>query len=175
MKYLNKTNIKLLCLGLLALSVPACTEDFEGLNVNKGQISDADLAKDGAEAAFLLPIMMNNIIVTGNGHQTQQNLQAESYAGYLEAPGPFASNVNPTTYATKGIWPSSYDLSTNNVMNNWLTMKKKGYDVKYPDLYAVALIMKAMAGQRLTDTFGPYPYTKFGNTAEPKFDSPAEV
>ncbi len=175
MKYINKNNFKLLCLGLLTLAAPACTDDFEGLNVDKGRISDADLAKDGAEAAFLLPIMMNNIVVTGTGVQTQQNLQAESYAGYLEAPTAFIGNVNTMTYSTKGIWAGSYDASTNNVMNNWLTMQKKGYDVKYPDLYAIGLILKGMAGQRLTDTFGPYPYSKFGNTAEPKFDSPAEV
>jgi len=175
MKYFNKNNYKLLCIGLLTLAAPACTDDFEGLNVNTGNISDADLAKDGAEAAFLLPIMMNNIVSTSTAQQTQQNLQAESYANYLEAPSNFIGNVNPTTYVTRGIWPNSYNLSTNNVMNNWLTMQKKGYDVKYPDLYAIALIMKAAAGQRLVDTFGPYPYTKYGNTAEPKFDSPAEA
>ncbi|SDM34529.1 Susd and RagB outer membrane lipoprotein [Daejeonella rubra] len=175
MKYFNNNNYKLLCIGLLALAAPSCTKDFEGLNVNTGNISDADLAKDGAEAAFLLPIMMNNIVATSTGHQTQQNLQAESYANYLEAPSNFIGNVNPTTYVTRGIWPNSYNVSTNNVMNNWLTMSKKGYDTKYPDLYAIALIMKAAAAQRLVDTFGPYPYTKYGNTAEPKFDSPAEA
>jgi len=175
MKYFNKNNYKLLCLGLLTLAAPSCTKDFEGLNVNTGNISDADLAKDGAEAAFLLPIMMNNIVATGTGHQTQQNLQSESYANYLEAPSNFIGNVNPTTYVTRGIWANSYNVSTNNVMNNWLTMSKKGFDKKYPDLYAIALIMKAAAGQRLVDTFGPYPYTKYGNTAEPKFDSPAEA
>src|SRR5690606_34131441 len=49
------------------------------------------------------------------------------------------------------------------------------YDVKYPDLYAIALILKAAAGQRLVDTFGQYPYTNYGNTAEPSFDSPADA
>lgn len=175
MKYFNKNNYKLLCLGLLTLAASACTDDFNDLNVNKGLISDADLVKDGAEAAFLLPIMMNNIVVTSTLVQTQQNLQAESYAGYLEAPTAFVGNVNTMTYATKGLWPRSYDLTTNNVMDNWLTMQKKGFDVKYPDLYAISLILKGAAAQRLTDTFGPYPYSKFGNTAEPKFDSPAEV
>ena len=175
MKYFNKRNYKLLCLGLLVIAAPSCTKDFEGLNVNTGNISDADLAKDGAEAAFLLPIMMNNIVSSATNMQTQQNLQAESYANYLEAPSNFIGNVNTTTYVTRGIWANSYNLSTNNVMNNWLTMTKKGYDTKYPDLYAIALILKASAGQRLVDTFGPYPYSKYGNTAEPKFDSPAEA
>ncbi len=177
MKYIIKEYFKLLCFlpVLLIVAFSSCTKDFKGLNVDTGNISDADLAKDGAEAAFLLPIMMNNIVSTATGEQTQQNLQSESYANYLEAPSNFIGNVNPTTYVTRGIWSNSYNLSTNNVMNNWLAMSKKGYDVKYPDLYAIALILKGAAAQRLVDTFGPYPYTKFGNTAEPKFDSPAEA
>jgi hypothetical protein len=172
-KYTYKMNYKLFFLCMLIFAVSSCTKDFEGLNVDKGDISDQDLQKDGAEAAFLLPVMMNNIISTSPGEQTQQNLQAESYAGYLEAPSNFLGNVNTTTYVTRGIWESSYTISVNGVMNNWLTMKRKGFDTKYPDLYAIALIMKVAAGQRLVDTFGPFPYSKYGDSAEPAFDSPA--
>lgn len=175
MKRIYKKPVQLICLTLLFFAAYSCTEKFEGLNVNTGHISDSDLIKDGAEAAFLLPIMMNNVVNTTNAMQTQQNLQAESYAGYLESPTPFVGNINPTTYVSRGQWPNAYLLSTNNVMNNWLAMSKNGYDVKYPDLYAIALILKAAAGQRLVDTFGPYPYSNYGNTAEPKFDSPAEA
>lgn len=171
----HNINIRLISLIILLFTVYSCTKRFEGLNVNAGHISDADLAKDGAEAAFLLPVMMNNVVSTANGIQTQQNLQAESYAGYLESPTPFIGNINAMTYATRGIWPNSYLISTSNVMDNWLAMSKKEYDVKYPDLYAIALILKAAAGQRLVDTFGPYPYSQYGNTAEPKFDSPEEA
>lgn len=175
MKNINKNNFKLLSLSLLIFVVTSCTKGFDGLNVDRGDISDADLAKDGAEAAFLLPIMMNYIVVTTTAEQTQQNLQAESYANYLETPTNFKGNVNTTTYVTKGMWGGSYNQSTNNVLNNWLAMTKKGYDIKYPDLYAISLILKAAAGQRLVDTFGPYPYSEYGNTAEPEFDSPAEA
>jgi hypothetical protein len=172
-RFIHKRNYKALFCFLLLFTAVSCTKDFEGLNVDKGDISDEDLKKDGAEAAFLLPVMMNNIVSTSTAEQTQQNLQAESYAGYLEAPSNFLGNVNTTTYVTRGIWESSYTISVNGVMNNWLTMKRKGFDVKYPDLYAVALIMKAAAGQRLVDTFGPFPYSKYGDSAEPPFDSPA--
>jgi hypothetical protein len=172
-KYTYKMNYKLLFFFLFIFAASSCTKDFDGLNVDKGDISDVDLQKDGAEAAFLLPVMMNNIISTSPGEQTQQNLQAESYAGYLEAPSNFLGNVNTTTYVTRGIWESSYTISVNGVMNNWLTMKRKGFDTKYPDLYAIALIMKVAAGQRLVDTFGPFPYSKYGDSAEPAFDSPA--
>lgn len=174
-KNIYKTNCIKLLFCFLILTASSCTKDFDGLNTNKGDISDADLTKDGAEAAFLLPVMMNRVVFTEPGEQTQQNLQAESYAGYLETPSAFLGNVNTTTYVTRGIWDASYTVSTNGVMNNWLTMKKNGFDTKYPDLYAIALILKAAAGQRLVDTFGPYPYSKYGDSAEPGFDSPAQA
>lgn len=176
MKYLiRKNSFKLVGMSLLFFLASSCTKDFEGLNQNKKYISDKDLEQDAIEGVFLLPQMMNSIVGTGTNVQTQQNLQADSYANYLESPGEFITNKNTITYLTRGIWPGSWNVSTNGVMNNWVAMKKKGYDVKYPDLYAIALITKVAAGHRLVDTFGPYPYTTYGLTAEPKWDSPAEA
>jgi len=173
MNYLiNKINLKVLAIIAFVFIAQSCTEDFEGLNQDKKLISDKDLQQDANDGGFLLPTMMNNIISTTTSEQTQQNLQAESYANYLEAPSNFIGNVNPTTYVTRGIWPGSWTVSTNGVMNNWVQMKKKGIDEKYPDLYAIALIIKVAAGHRLVDTFGPYPYTEYGLTAEPEWDSP---
>lgn len=162
-------------LALLVLATQACTDDFEGLNKNQKHISDKGLSYDANEGGFLLPAMMNNILsITTGGIQTQQNLQADSYAGYLEPPGEFKSNVNTLTYATRNTWPGSWNVTTNNTMNNWVQMYKNNIAEKYPDLYAIALICKVFGGHRLVDTFGPYPYEEYGLTAEPKFNTPEE-
>ncbi|HXH99565.1 MAG TPA: SusD/RagB family nutrient-binding outer membrane lipoprotein [Sphingobacteriaceae bacterium] len=166
---------KLISLSLLLFVTSSCKDDLEGLNNDLKQMPPSALAQDANEGGFLLPTIMHSVVGTTTGVQTQQNLQAESYANYLEAPSNFIGNVNPTTYVTRGIWPNSYNTSTNGVMNNWLQMKKTGIDVKYPDLYAIALILKVAAGGRLVDTFGPYPYTTYGSSAEPKFDTPQEA
>lgn len=170
-----KPKYKLLSLGLFLTIASSCTDKLEGINQNQKLLPAADLVQDANEGGFLLPTMMANVVNPTTAMQTQQNLQAESYANYLEAPSNFIGNVNPTTYVTKGIWPNSYNLSTSGVMNNWLQLKKNGFDTKYPDLYAIALILKVAAGHRLVDTFGPYPYTTYGSSAEPKFDSPREA
>ncbi len=54
-------------------------------------------------------------------------------------------------------------------------MKKKGFETKYPDLYAMALIFKVFAAHRLVDIFGPIPYSLYGTASEVKFDSEEEV
>ena len=54
-------------------------------------------------------------------------------------------------------------------------MKKKGFDVKYPDLYSIGLIFKVFAGHRLVDIFGPMPYSAYGTSSDVKFDSEEEA
>lgn len=165
----------LLCIGLCLAAATACTDKMEGLNKDTKLISDEDLQADANAGGYLLPQMMNNIVATGTGVQVQQNLEAESYAGYLETPTPFLDNKNTTTYFMVDGWINgTWNTPTQNVMNNWLLMYKNDYETKYPDLYGIALIMKAMVGERLMDTFGPYPYSKYGSSAEVSFDSMEE-
>lgn len=167
----KKGYYKLTAVVLLVFAGISC-QKIDGLNADQKLISDINLQQDANEGGFLLPSMMNSIVSTGTGVQTQQNLEAESYAGYNEAPTPFLNNQNTMTYFMVGGWlNNAWNITTQNVMDNWLLMKKKGYDTKYPDLYAIALIIKVAGGQRLVDTFGPYPYTKYGSSAEVTFDS----
>jgi hypothetical protein len=177
MKYLiRKNSVKLVGMSLLFFLASSCTKDFEGLNQNKKNISDKDLTQDANEGGFLLPAMMNSVIGITTNVQTQQNLLGDSYANYLESPGEFASNDNPITYNVGAVtWDGMWHISTNGVMNNWVAMKKKGYDEKYPDLFAIATILKVAGAHRTVDSYGPYPYREYGLTAEPKWDSPAEA
>ena len=167
-----KVNFKLVGLSLLLSVATSCTDYMENLNKDENLITDKLLEQDANEGGFLLPGMMNRIVSTTTSVQTQQNLQAESYAGYLESPTPFLNNENTMTYFMVDGWNNTaWNTSTSNVMDQWLQMWKKGYDKKYPDLYSIALILKVAAAHRLVDTFGPYPYTKYGTSAEVSFDS----
>lgn len=174
---LIKNSIKLFTLGLVLSVASSCTDKMEGLNEgNLKNIPPDDLKQDANEGGFLLPAMMRAVNHPGTGNQTQQNLLAESYANYLEAPSNFLGNVNPTTYVTKNIgWTGAWTIPTNGIMNNWVQMKKNGFDTKYPDLYAIALILKVAGGHRIVDTYGIYPYTEYGQTAEPKWNSSKEA
>jgi hypothetical protein len=172
MKFFSeKHKFSILALGCL-LSVSSCTDYMQTLNQDEKLITDEDLVQDANEGGILLPLMMNRIVATTTAVQTQQNLQAESFAGYLETPTPFLNNENTTTYFMVDGWNNTaWNTSTTNIMDQWLQMWKKGYETKYPDLYAIALIIKVAGAHRLVDTFGPYPYTKYGTSAQVEFDS----
>jgi hypothetical protein len=168
---------KLLSLGLILSGASACTDKMEGLNEsNLKNVAPDDLKMDANEGGFLLPAMIRSINETVTNQQTMQNLLSESYANYLEAPSNFTGNVNTTTYVTKGsTWTRLWTSTTSGVMNNWLQMKKNGFDTKYPDLYAIALITKVAGGHRILDGYGTYPYIEYGLNAEPKWNSPKEA
>jgi hypothetical protein len=176
MKFFSeKYRFSVLALGWL-FSAWSCTDYMQTLNQDDKLITDQDLVQDANEGGILLPLMMNRIVATTTAVQTQQNLQAESYAGYLETPTPFLNNENTTTYFMVDGWNNTaWNTSTANVMDQWLQMWKKGYETKYPDLYAIALIIKVAGAHRLVDTFGPYPYTKYGTSAQVSFDSEEEA
>jgi len=172
---IQRVPYKALGIGLMMSAAISC-QKMEGLNADEKLLSDLSLQQDANEGGFLLPSMMNNVVNTTTSVQTQQNLQAESYAGYNESPTPFLNNENTMTYFMVGGWiNTAWNLTTQGVMDNWLLMKKRGYDTKYPDLYAIATIIKVAGAHRLVDTFGPYPYTKYGTAAQVDFDSEEEA
>ncbi len=162
----------LLLLSFLFFSVSSCVKKMESLNTDEKLFSDINASLDYAEGGVLLPLMMNRIVATVTGLQTAQNLMADSYAGYLESPTPFLNNANTMTYFMVDGWMNgAWTTSTNGVMNQWLEMKNYGFETKYPDLYAIGVIVKVFAAHRLVDAFGPYPYTKYGQGTNVEFDS----
>ena len=172
MKYLkNKFNNRLLISMFVLITIlTGCDKDLP--NTDEKQISDEGLTVDANEGGFLLPGMMNNLVPTSAGnYQAYQNHNGDAFSGYLSSPTPFQGNIQNRTYAMSDTWNNRVWLNpTGNVLNQWVQMNKKGFDTKYPDLYAIGLICKVYVGHTLVDVLGPVPYTKYGSSSEVVFD-----
>ena len=171
-QYIYKISGRLIGFCLLMSVTAACTDYLS--NNDEEWITDEMLQQDANEGGFLLPGMMNNIVVANNTgtYQRDQNHNGDAFSGYLSSPTPFQGNVQNRTYAMSDAWNSPVWTSpTEGVLNQWVQMKKRGFDEKYPDLYGIALIAKVFTGHRLVDVFGPIPYTQYGTASEVKFDS----
>lgn len=152
----------------------SCTD--KDINVDPARITDEQLMADANAGGYLLPNMMYNIVPTTTTLQTVQNLQADSYSGYLETPTPFLNNQNTTTYFMVTGWnQNAWNTATQNVMDNWFLMRRNGVDTAYQDLYSIALIIKVAAMHRVVDTFGPYPYVHYGESSNIEFDSVEDI
>ncbi|MBL7736676.1 MAG: SusD/RagB family nutrient-binding outer membrane lipoprotein [Chitinophagaceae bacterium] len=178
LKYIGISQKLILSATLTSLVLASCTKNMEGLNEDKKLITDKMLEQDANEGGYTLPGMQLGIVdvLTTWRIEMQQNLNADNYGGYMSLPSPFYDNKNNGTYFMVQSWNDQIWLvPSSKVLDQWLMMKKKGFDTKYPDLYAMALIFKVFAGHRLVDVFGPLPYSLYGTASEVKFDSEEEA
>lgn len=159
---INKIKRTAICLGLLA--AVSCTDNFEEINTNSYGASDELLQQDFNNIRTLFPPIFNNIIVLDPvwWYQVQQGLQGDIWSGYMATPTPFAGGTNNTTYDLVDgwngyAWTSGYKDIMANVYK--LEQRTKG---KYDQFYALSLILKVEAMHRITDTYGPIVYSKFG-------------
>ncbi|WP_018616570.1 SusD/RagB family nutrient-binding outer membrane lipoprotein [Segetibacter koreensis] len=147
-------------------------------NIDEKLITDKMLEQDANEGGILLPGMMKNILQVDEpwNYEFQQNLNADYYSGYMALPQPYFADINNFTYFMIDSWNAGiWSVPATRVLDQWVVMKKKGFDTKYPDLYSIGLILKTFVGHRLVDTFGPIPYSQYGSSSDVKFDSEQEA
>ncbi len=181
MKYREYITISfnvILSLILVPFLFTSCKKEMEDLNLDQKLITDKMLEQDANEGGYTLPGMELGIVdvLTTWRFEMQQNLNADNYSGYMSLPSAFYDNKNNGTYFMVDSWNNQIWLvPSSKVLDQWLMMKKKGFDTKYPDLYSMALIFKVFAGHRLVDIFGPMPYSLYGTASEVNFDSEEEA
>jgi hypothetical protein len=159
--------------GLFAAAVVAissCTKNFDSYNTNQGSLSN------GQTVAILStafgPLEQN----VYSNYQTAQNLSADGFAGYLMSPTPFKASYD-LNYGLVDAWDRNgfvdpYTLGMAPVAKIAAT----GVRTAKPELWAVALLLQIEHMHRVTDRFGPIPYSKAGTsvTAIP-YDSQKDV
>jgi hypothetical protein len=181
MKYLRKIKVSfklIISLCLIFFAISSCEDLKDTLNYDQKRITDKMLEQDANEGGFQLPGMQLSIIdaVTTWRYEMQCNLCTDNWGGYVSLPSNFFDNKNTGTYAMVDSWNTQvWTMPATNVLDQWVQIKKSGFDTKYPDLYAMALIFKVFAGHRLVDIFGPIPYTLYGTGVDVKFDSEQEA
>lgn len=160
------------------LAAMGCTGDFEDINTNPNGITPELFEQDFNHIKGGFAPMFNNIqVLTPEWvYQLQQGLNCDIWSGYMSTPTGFAGGINNTTYSLVDGWNGFiWDYAYSNVMFNAydIAQKSKG---KYDQFYALSLILKVEGMHRLTDTFGPIIYSKFGTTDSTiEYDSQQEV
>ncbi len=150
------------------LGMSSCTKNFEKYNTDNTGLSEEDLKADFNFIGGFFPQIQSSIYFNfGNttaDFQLQQNLNADAYSGYLTAPHDFQSNQNNMSYKMIDGWNNStFNLAYNNVMAPIYEIKRRGAQTIAPDFWAIALILKVEAMHRVTDVYGPIPYSSFGS------------
>lgn len=158
-----KTNkiITILLSGMLVLfSFSSCTSDFEEINTNQRVLAQIDPATIGNVYAGT----QYNGLMNGWDFQTYQNLFADLYVSYYSNwQTKFATdrhNINLDWL--NGAWSGFYNQSCKNlavVLEKTDPKKVQGFDKQH----ALAQIWKVFVYQRITDYWGPIPYSAVNN------------
>ncbi|MBC5838043.1 RagB/SusD family nutrient uptake outer membrane protein [Flavobacterium muglaense] len=173
---LNTIKRTAICVSLLA--AVSCTDNFEEINTNPNGITTQLLEQDFNHIKGLFGPMLNNILVLTPEwkYQVQQGLQADIWSGYMATGTAFRGGTNNTTYDLVDGWNGfAWGAAYGDVMSNAYEIEQKAKG-KYDQFYALSLIIKVEGMHRVTDTYGPIVYSKFGTT-DPiiAYDSQEEV
>jgi hypothetical protein len=170
MELYTKTNLKRIAVAFgLILIVPASScKKLEDKNADTKKLEHGPYI-----AGSYITGMMQNIIraCPTDNTQLQQNLNADVYSGYMTTASNFRSGINNTTYYMVDGWNNLIaKVPYEYVLNPWLQVRNETIETE-KELYAISLIIKVTSAHRLTDVFGPIPYTQLGTSVAPAFDS----
>lgn len=169
----KQSGFKLACLIMIPCTVlvSSCTKKFEEYNTDTRGITEENLQGDFNNIASYFPQIQKNIYCANtDDFQLQQNLNGDAFAGYMLSPNPFRGNSNNYTYALVDGWNGHpFKMAYENVMAPVLQIERKGKTI-VPDFYAIAQILKVDAMHRVSDIYGPIPYSQYGKSSIP-YDS----
>lgn len=162
----------LLLIGAMAAGVSSCTDSFNDINTNHHEATDDMLDTDNLRIGAFFSQMQQRVVLFKDGtggaessdYQVAQNLTADLYSGYIGATGTWRSGrTTAAYYMVDGWYNQMFTRGFTEVMTAWQKVHKACENMNMPVASAVADIVKVEAMHRVTDMYGPIPYTTFGS------------
>ena len=170
---MNKKIINCLRLAMGVVSAASCTANYLEINSDPYGTTKDELERDGYIIRSALVGIANGVISPDvNTTQFSECLLGGPMAGYLaDANGGWGntiSNYNPTDNWTNVFMQSDKMMPV--IYTNLNSLRQVTDD---PVILAVGTIIKVAAMHRITDTYGPVPYSKVGQDGklEVEYDS----
>ena len=195
MKIFNK---HIAIVALSAFSFTACIKDFQEVNTNKLQPTDADINRGGYSSGGYFNELVQRPIPTGvgvgpaNDYQVVQNMSTDNWVGYF-SPGrnKWDNGNNQTSYYVSDFRANgTFSTLITRVMNPYFQIKTQMHNVENVNgrlvfhekdltsnaIYQLAQIVKIMGMHRATDLFGPIPYSDMEpGKVKAKYDSQEKI
>lgn len=148
---------------LCSLFLASCTDGFEDMNRNPAQPTDDEIMEGHYKQGAFFPQMINSAYpAQENAYQMGENLVGDPYGRYLSIGNTWSSSFS--TFNAPSNWINApYNDAFEKVYGGW-TQVKNLTEAKGP-LFAWAQIIRVTAMQRITDMYGPIPYSKVGDSS----------
>ncbi len=171
-----KINILKPILAVMALTGAACTSNYFDINSNPYEPNGDQMQTDGYAIGSAMTNLSSAVISTDvNTAQFTDCLLGGPMGGYFSSTGAWTrtiDNFNATNDWTRVFMNSDQVIPL--LYNNLSELEKVTDD---PIALAIAEIMKVCAMHRVTDTYGPIPYSKVtvGGDLQVAYDAQADV
>ena len=165
--------------GLMSVAIAglsACTGNYLDLNTNPYEVGKDDMSTDGYNVGAAISAMCGTVISTDvNTAQFTDCLLGGPMGGYYSTTGAFErtiDNFNPTDDWTHVFMASDRVIPT--LFSNLVELQNLTEDEV---VLSIGNVIKVAAMNRVTDTYGPIPYSKIGQDGALSipYDSQQEV
>lgn len=163
--------------GLLLTS---CTSHFENWNINPNEVTPEQLERDNLKTGAYFTQMERGIMVVGEEKgglfEETQMLTGDIFASYATPikTWDYAGSEDNDTYKLHSQWYNSpFNNAYTEVMQPWKTIVDNTDETS--PARALATIVKVFGMSRITDKYGPIPYSNFGKDVRVTYDSQKEV
>lgn len=160
----------------------SCTKNFEDYNTNNTGVTPEDLQGNNENLKLYFATAQRAIKnfskIDPNSYQVQQNLMGDVYGGYLMSANPFNSGQNNMNYALVSSWNTEpFKVLYLDVLSPIDKLEKAEVKATYPALWGSILAVKVLATSRVTDIYGPIPYSIVGKNTDTNipYDSQEDV
>lgn len=181
MKYIAKTTRFLGALAVVgSMMLSSCTDGFEDMNKDPNGVTDEELGYDNLRTGSFFSQMQRGVFIVGQDeggtYQICQMLTGDIFAGYF-ANVQSGYNVGAQHHDHYHMVDHWYNMPFNraytDVMQPWYEIYKVT-DENSVDR-ALATVVKVFGMSRITDKYGPIPYSKFGTAINVAYDSQQDV
>lgn len=181
---MKKTVNKILSLGCLTLGMTlaaSCTDGFENWNINPNEATQEEMEHDNLNTGSYFAQMQRGVFRIGKDmggeYQLTQALEGDIFAQYFAPTMKWSNEDRNDQY---NLYPQWYRAPFNDayqeVMQPWYEIKKAvEANPSAKTALALATVVKVLAMQRVTDCYGPIPYSKFGTDIHVAYDSQQDV
>ena len=162
--------------GLLFTS---CTDSFEKWNINPNEVTPDQIQQDNLNTGAYFVQMERGVFIVGKDlggeYQITQMLTGDIFASYI-------ANINTYSYTTYHndhyvLYKDWYDAPFKDAYINIMQPWKAIADVtdENSTTRALATVVKVLGMSRITDMYGPIPYSQFGTTTQVPYDSQKDI
>ena len=178
-----KTSLYTIALGSLMLlgsgTLGSCTNEFEKWNVNPNEATEEETSRDNLRTGGYFAQMQRSVFIVGENlggrYQQDQALEGDLFASYLATSTSWGNTAyHNDHYALYSEWYNyPFNDAYERIMQPWLQIYKNTDEIS--PARAMATVIKVFGMSRITDMYGPIPYSKFGQAIQAEYDSQEEV